>query len=378
MKLNLDYKIFFHLVMIYPFLLAVITVLGKEPFFITAPYFTFILAVLVFVILFSKKLFLNKWEIIQLVLLTLLIGVTIYNFSTVRYSLPILFAVYLLALQLFLSKYSSSVQYTDFPYFKLYLFFYLGLSLFFILVPLTPAQRIFRFEGFLGSPTVYSAFLVLLYILAQSSFKKNRNKLLWYAIVFLFVFLSKTRLVLILMIVLPLLYLAIDKWKFSLKKIFVMVFLVLVFLYPAYAVVIEYFPNLVTIRYESGKDRSYNLRYYLYKITQEDFLKQETKEKLLGQGNEHSRLLVRKRLKADIYPHNDFIRILNDWGIIGFIIFALIIYRYSSRSKVALLVGIMYLIQFYSNLVFNMFLISILVAVATLSFRDEVTSKQIR
>ena len=367
MRIKLNYNIFFHLVMIYPFLLAVVTALGKEPFFITAPYFTFILLLLSFINLFRSKSYLSKWEITQLIFLGIIILVSIYNFSSIRYSLPILFTCYIFILQFFLSKYSSTVHYTDFKYFKQYLFFYLSLSLFFIIVPLSPSQRIFRFEGFLGSPTVYSAFLVLLYILALPSFKKNRTKLIWYSVVFLFVFLSKTRLVLLLMIVLPFLYFAIEKWKISLKKIFVSIFLVLLFLYPAYSVVIEYFPNLVTIRYEKGKDRSYDLRFYLYSFTQEDFLKQELKEKLLGQGNEHSRLLIKKRIKKDIYPHNDFIRIVNDWGIIGFFIFTIIVYRYAIRTKIALLVAIMYLIQFYSNLVFNMFLISILIAVSTLS-----------
>ena len=362
--------------MIFPFLLAVFTVLGKEPFFITAPYFTMVLAILTFVILFSKKFYVNKWEISQLIVLVLLTGVSIYNFSSIRYSLPILFTSYLFALQLFLSKYSSVVHYSDFKYFKHYLFFYLGISLFFIIVPITPAQRVFRFEGFLSSPTVYSAFLLLLYILAQPSFKKNKNKILWYGIVFVFVFLSKTRLVLLLMVVLPFLYWGIDKWKFSLRKIFVSVFLVLFFLYPVYAVVVEYFPNIVTIRYNAGRDKSYDLRYYLYKLNQEDFLRQDLKEMLFGQGNEHSRLLIKSRFRADLYPHNDYMRILNDWGVFGFLIFAIVIFRYGTKSKIALLIAIIYLVQFYSNLVFNMFLISILVAVSTLSVKEDLITKK--
>jgi len=367
MKIKLDYKIFFHLVLIYPFLLAIITALGKEPFFITAPFFTFILLILAFITLYRKNFSFNKWEITQLVLLTLIILISIYNFSTIRYSLPILFTSYIFVLQLFLSKYSSSVHYTDFQHFKKYLFFYLGLSLFFIIVPITPAQQVFRFEGFLSSPTVYSAFLVLLFILAEPSFKSNRNKLIWYLIVFLFVFLSKTRLVLLLMIILPFLYYSIEKWKLSIKKIFLSTLFVLLFLYPAYSLVVEYFPNLVTMRYQEGRDKSFDLRFYLYRLTQDDFLKQDVKEKLIGQGNEHSRLFIKKKFNADLYPHNDFIRLTNDWGILGFSLFLLAIYKYGTRSKTALLIAIMYLIQFYSNLVFNMFLISILIAVSTLS-----------
>src|SRR5690606_18503235 len=107
-----------------------------------------------------------------------------------------------------------------------------------------------------------------------------------------------------------------------------------------------------------------------YSLTQDDFFKQDFVTQLLGQGNEHSRLLVKRTLKEDIYPHNDFIRIVNDWGFLGGIIFFIVIFRYGTRSKIALMIAIIYLIQFYSNLVFNLFLFSILMGVSILSKQD--------
>lgn len=371
LQVKLDYNIIFHLVMLYPLVLAVITAFGKEAFFITAPYFTLIMVLMSFIVLFRNKISLKPWELIQMTLIGILLLLTIYNFSSVRYSLPLVFVLYLFILQLFLSKYSSTVHYSDFRYFKQYLYLYVFLSIFFIVVPLSPSQKIFRFDGFLGSPTVYSAYLVLLYILALPQFKKIKYKVLWYFIVLLFVYLSKTRLVLILIIFLPVLYLAVDLLRLSIKRIFLATFLILLFVYPAYKVVVDYFPNLVTLRYEEGKDRSYDLRFYLYSITQEDFFKQDLKTKVLGQGNEHSRLFIKDKLSMDIFPHNDFIRVVSDWGLLGAFFFFLIIYRYGVRSKVALMIAIIYLIQFYSNLVFNMFLVSILVMVSTLSHSQE-------
>lgn len=182
-----------------------------------------------------------------------------------------------------------------------------------------------------------------------------------------FVFLSKTRLVLLLMILFPLIYFALEKWNIGTKKVFIVTFLTLLFLYPSYKIVVDYFPDLVTIRYQKGKDKSYDLRFYLYSITQEEFLRQDIGTQIFGQGNENSRLFIQKKLKRDIFPHNDFIRIVNDWGVIGAIIFFIIIYRFGIRSRIALMVVIMYLIQFYSNLVFNLFLISILVGVSVLN-----------
>ncbi|PJC07731.1 MAG: hypothetical protein CO068_04620 [Flavobacteriaceae bacterium CG_4_9_14_0_8_um_filter_34_30] len=375
-KIKLDYKIFFHSIMLYPLALAILTAIGKEAFFITAPYFFLNLLLLLFIVFARERIVFKIWNLLQLFLLILLISIGVYNFTSFRYSLPLFFIIYAFVLQFFLTKYSNSIHYSDFNYFKHYFIFYIILSILFILFPLSPFQKLSRFDGFLGSPTVYSAYLVLLYILSLSNFKTNLPKILGYLIVLVFVYLSKTRLILLLMIIIPLLSVAIDYWKLSLKKIFLTIFLVLIFLYPAYKTVVEYFPNLVTMRYEQGKDRSYDLRYYLYVITQEDFSKQDLKTKIFGQGNEHSRLFVKKKLNGDVYPHNDFIRIISDWGILGGVLFFLLLYRYAIRSKIALIITIIYMIQFYSNLIFNLFLISILLIIANLSSKEIENTKE--
>jgi hypothetical protein len=171
---------------------------------------------------------------------------------------------------------------------------------------------------------------------------------------------------LLITLVLPILFFSIDFWKLSLKKILLVTTLILLFLYPAYKTVVDYFPNLVTMRYDKGDDKSYQLRYYLYSITQEDFLRQDLVNTFLGQGNEHSRLFVLNELGIDLYPHNDFIRLINDWGILGALLFFILIYRYGIKTKISLMVAILYLIQFYSNLIFNLFFISVLIIVSTL------------
>lgn len=367
MKIRADFVLYFHVVLLFPLFLALITATGREPFFITAPYFSGFVILMTMIIVGRKKSWASPSDIIQIALLILLVIVAFYNFSSLRYSLPILFSVYLLISHIFLAHSANKSKITDFRYFKHYFIFYLILSLFFIMVPLGPIQKFSRFDGFLGSPTVYSAFLVLLYMLALPQLRSVWLKIFFYCVVFTFVLLSKTRLVLILMIVLPFLYLLIERFNLGLGKIFFATLLVMIFLYPAYSIVTEYFPELVTIRYKKGEDRSYDLRFYLYRVTEDDFLKQDLEVQLFGQGNEHSRLLVKKILNEDIYPHNDFIRIISDWGILGALIFFLIIFRYAIKSRLAILVAIIYLIQFYSNLVFNLFLISILVGVAIMS-----------
>lgn len=368
MNLKADFTLFFHGVLLFPLLLAVVTITGREPFFITAPYFLLFMGVMVATIFYRKKNRMSKWNLIQGILLILLLGISLFNFSSFRYSLPIIFCAYLLVSQIFLSESAGRNSYSDFKYFKHYFVFYLFLSLVFIILPLGPSNEFSRFEGFLGSPTVYSAFLVLLYMLALPQWKSLYLKIFFYLIVFLFVFLSKTRLVLLLMIMLPLLFIAIDRFKLGYRKIFITSFLVLFFLYPAYSAVVEYFPVLVTMRYEEGRDRSFGLRFYLYNLVERDFKNQDLNAQLLGQGNEHSRLLVKRVFNQDLYPHNDFIRLVNDWGIIGAGLFFIVLFRYATRSKIALMIALIYIIQFYSNLIFNLFLVSILLGVSILSY----------
>lgn len=366
MQIKLDYRLVLHLVMLYPLSLAIISAFGKEPFFITAPYFLVVMMLMIFSLLYKKNFKFRTWELIQLSLTTLLFVLSLINFSFVRYSLPILFIAYIIVLQIFLSTYSIKIKYHNFKYFRHYFIFYILLSLVFVIFQLIKSKGEFRFEGFLGSPTVFSAFIVLFYILALKNFKSFRLKFIWYIIVLGFVLLSKTRLMLLITLVLPILFFSIDFWKLSLKKVLLVITLILLFLYPAYKTVVDYFPNLVTMRYDKDDDKSYQLRYYLYSITQEDFLKQDLVNTFLGQGNEHSRLFVLNELGIDLYPHNDFIRIINDWGILGALLFFILIYRYGIKTKISLMVAILYLIQFYSNLIFNLFFISVLIIVSTL------------
>src|SRR5690606_14632303 len=99
-------------------------------------------------------------------------------------------------------------------------------------------------------------------------------------------------------------------------------------------------------------------------ILQTDFLNGSIWEMLFGKGNEYSRLLVYERFSQDLFPHNDFIRIIIDWGIIGGGAFFYFLYRLSKRNLTALFISILYMILFYSNMIFNLYIISILIIIS--------------
>src|SRR5690606_21416958 len=166
------------------------------------------------------------------------------------------------------------------------------------------------------------------------------------------------------LIIYPVLFYFINKKKFTYSSVFIVAFLILFFVYPIYTIVVDVFPELVTMRYEDKRDASFGLRNHLYNLVQTDFQKGSLWELLFGKGNEHSRLLIHDVYSMDLFPHNDFIRVLNDWGIVGGGVFFIYLLRLAKNNIVVLMVSILYMILFYSNMIFNLFIISILILVS--------------
>ena len=164
------------------------------------------------------------------------------------------------------------------------------------------------------------------------------KRILLYGLVFFLVYITKTRLILLFLIVYPLIYFSIKRLKISYGFIYIIFFLTLFFVYPVYEIIAEYFPNLIASRYEGEKDTSFGLRNYLFRIVENDFYSGNITEILFGKGNENSRIVIADLFKSDLMPHNDYLRVVNDWGIFGGLVFFIFIYKYffsSSRAKVS-------------------------------------------
>ena len=84
-------------------------------------------------------------------------------------------------------------------------------------------------------------------------------------------------------------------------------------------------------------------------------------EKTIGKGNEYSRVYIHDLFGFDLMPHNDFVRLLTDWGAIGLFLFLLFLYKVSVKDRDVFYISIVYLLLFYSNMVFNTFIISLLI-----------------
>lgn len=362
MKVNFGINFFLKIVLAYPILLGLLFFFKIQPFFITAPYFFIVLLLLSVNIGIKDNLIFKKSNSLNIILTLILFGISVLNYSTLRYSLVILFSLYVMIFHLFiivLSKNSFCIN--EKVVFKFFIY-YLLLSIPFLFLDQGHMEIGNRFVGFTASPTTFSGILVVVFILVDARLKPfSRTRLVLLFIVLLFVYLSKTRLILLFLIIYPFLVFFIKKKAMSLGMVFLVVFTTLFFVYGLYGWVIEKFPELITLRYEDARDASFGLRYQMYKVVELDFYSGTVWEILFGKGNEYSRLLIIKEIGKDFFPHNDFIRIINDWGIVGASAFFIFLYRISKKNITGLLVSLLYLILWYSNMIFNLFLISILI-----------------
>ena len=289
----------------------------------------------------------------------LLVICSLINFASARYSLPIFFTIYALFLTVFIDNLNDkSIS------FKLLAYYYvlmIGLSvpMIFLKAGYTEAGR---FIGFIGSPTIYSGFIASFFIVVSYRYKMWTFKFLTFFLITLYlVYLSKTRLLLILVIIYPMLrLLALKRAWISRKLIFLLFYVSTLLIYPLYSFITNLFPSLVTLRYGKKEDSSFGLRNYLFEELKDVLLDGNVTEVFFGRGNEFSRNYVEKLMGFDLMPHNDYLRLLIDWGIIGFLIFSFALYKMATKNDLSLYLSLVYMLLFYSNTIFNLFLISLL------------------
>jgi len=357
LKIRLNINTILFLVMLYPVILFFPNLFGKEVFYLTTPYFFLIFLLLIGIIILKGMFTLNR----NYKLIIFLILVVLYNFSSLRYSLPVFFIAYIFLLQIVLNTVRKDE--INMKIVELFFYFFILISIPFIFLP-QGWNLVGRFVGFIGSPTVYAGIMATMFsIVAKKWELKTWKFAITFIIIGYLIFISKTRLLLIFLVVFPLIkYLLANRMWFTKKRIYVIFLITTISIYPLYGVVTNMFPSLVSIRYEEGsKDKSFGLRLYLNEKLSEDYKDGTITQKLFGKGNEYSRNLVKSEFNADIFPHNDFWRIITDWGIIGFLLFMCFLYILAVKNIDTFYISLIYILLFYSNMVFNIFMMSLLI-----------------
>lgn len=329
--------------------------MGHLGFVLTSPYFFLIFSFLVLFLIIKEKVSYFKLFPVIITLLT----ISIINFSSIRYSQPIFFLLYVIFLMFFLKKVCSTINIKIVTSFFI---LYIVLSIPFIFLD-NGKELTGRFVGFIGSPTVYAGVLATVYVIASRNWSiKSYKFIISSLIVFGLVYLSKTRLILIFILLFPFLKFFLEKESWvTIKKVFLIFLITIMSIYPLYEQVVKSFPRLVTLRYENNRDASFGLRYFVYKKMITEYSEGSFTEKIIGKGNEYSRIYVKDLFKFDLMPHNDFVRILVDWGGLGFVIFLVFLYKISIKNNETCYISIIYMLLFYSNMIFNLFLISLLI-----------------
>ena len=219
--------------------------------------------------------------------------------------------------------------------------------------------------GFVGSPTIYSGFITSIFVVISLRWKLTSIKFIaYYLLIFGLVYLTKTRLLLIFLVIYPVLLLLLrTRFLLDRKKTFAAFYAVTLLIYPLYNRVVEWFPSLLTLRYGRQEDTSFSLRNYLFLESEKEYFSGSILQMLFGRGNEYSRNFVMDLMDIDLMPHNDYMRILIDWGLIGFLVFSLLLFVLAIKNNYTLLLCLVYMILFYSNTVFNIYLFSLILIV---------------
>lgn len=287
----------------------------------------------------------NLSIVVLMLLLMLISGVRLLE---LRYSFPV---VFFLISTIFLVI-SDSLPADFNPKWIAFGSVFYVLICFFLLTQ--PGHTDNRFSGFSDSATTFTVFITFIAIV---TIFQQPNKLLsiavYCAIVYLII-LSETRLNLAFIILLPfLVFFASKRWM----RIMVLILAVLALnlTYPLYSYLMGR-TDIISYRYEGNFDPSFVTRTHFQDVVLNSWSKASIPEKIFGQGTEYSRLLILRSDGGDFLPHNDFLRILNDYGIAGFATFMILIVLLGVRNKTTFCLTLLYLLSFYHNMVFSFFL----------------------
>lgn len=285
----------------------------------------------------------------------LLLGLIVYNWRGVETLVAILLVSQILLFLLLLRH----IGRPDRDVIYVLLFLYL-LASFLLLFDSSRFINLGRYNGFSGSSTTFSVYLTALISIYLHFSNNNLRKICFYSLGLFFIYLSQTRLNLAFYILMPIFVMVIRQKWFGTKFLYFLVVLGTISVYPTYLLAKgTILGETLVVRYENGEDASSALRLALTSSSISYFNDGSLKEKLIGQGFGESRTRIKKEFGSDWKPHNDFLRLLIDFGVVGLCLFLLILYQIFHRNELNSILISLYLLSFYHNMIYDLFLISL-------------------
>lgn len=340
------------LIISYPFYYFVPQVGDVLSHFFEIVYFFFIDVL----ILFYLSFFITRFRVAGLAFF-ICFCVWLTQFSSISDIRP-----YFFILTLFLLSVYSVQENGEFNYgiLRRYPIIFIFLSFISLFLPWSYIDAGARFKGFSLSPTHYSvyglcAMIFSLYFLRNTVLK-------WFCVIAItyFIFRSETRLALAVLLMI-FSFAFFDKITLRLKSIIASLIIILFSLsYIVYSLITKY-TDVFSLRYSGGDDKSYEARTIIQGHVLDDWQNSTLFQYVFGHGAESARNMLIDIYGFDIMPHNDFLKLLYDFGLIGFIVFIFAVFKCGRLNLITLSLLAVYISAFYHNMAYSIFAIAIMV-----------------
>lgn len=342
----------FFLIVMYPFIYFIPQVGEVLSHFFEIIYFSFIDAlILIYLSFHATRLKLAGLSF----LMTFLIWMFQFtNFADVR---PYFFVITLFLISIFASQRDGI--FNEFAL-RFYPLVFIALSVISLFLPWAYIDNGERYKGFSLSPTHYSVYALCAVVFCLQFINNNIIKVLYVLIISYFIYRSETRLALAVLALIFLFY-YFKKISLMLRRVAAFVIIAAFSLsYLIYSLITKY-TNFFTIRYSGGEDKSYEARTIIQGHVLDAWQNSSLEQYIFGHGAESARNMLIEIYGYDIMPHNDFLKLLYDFGFIGFAFFILAVYKYGKKNLMALSLLSIYISAFYHNMAYSFFAISMMI-----------------
>ncbi len=264
---------------------------------------------------------------------------------------------------LFIFVFWSLFIFFDKPYLKdyynprlmIYVVFFVILYSFIGLDSISLNDQMLRFHGFTGTATTFSTIVLTLYVFGLYT---SRNKILLislFSLSLLLIIASQTRTSLLLFLLLNLIYFFRGFIKTKYLKIFYILSLVFVLSMPVVSAIFSANSMSEMIsRGEDGEDASLTSRNYFYLMQFNALVNMDFADVVFGTGINKSLFIDGDLDESD--PHNDFFKLVFDYGVLYLIAFFIFI-RQKIVNLYTLSIVIIYFFSFYHNMMYSVFFI---------------------
>lgn len=324
----------------------------------------FLLVVLIYEFARRQKVRLNCDTFVTFILLS----ITLFNFNQ-TYSA---YSLYLVLLFVIILIFSLSTSYIVLDGFRrgiiwlIILYFMATL----ILSLSSDYYQIFdgsnRFSGLMHSPTTFGIISLLFFTLyLKLSYGSSRVSVsLVYVVMLYLIFIAGSRLNLMVAILIPFYFLFINDHYFKQFRVvlFVVVMLSVFFIYPSYQYVKGNYQVEKLMRDNiAGSDTTRMI--FSAKVINEISVSNNS-EIAFGHGSNLSLDVIGTE---KVKPHNDFLRIIYDYGVLFFILFLFKLYGIFKKDIYHSFVITIYMVSFYHNMVFDLYTVSFILIFTTLA-----------